>query len=62
VLTGINVRTLPVILTDFFTLERELDWHTAAAALTISVVPLLLLVGLFQRSIVRFNLASKQAD
>ena len=40
VLTGIDVRTLPVILTDFFTLEREVDWPTAAAALTISLVPL----------------------
>ena len=62
VLTGINVRTLPVILTDFFTLERELDWPTAAAALTISVVPLLLLVGLFQRSIVGFRLGTDDKD
>ncbi|HEY7969271.1 MAG TPA: ABC transporter permease subunit [Candidatus Limnocylindrales bacterium] len=62
VLTGINVRTLPVILTDFFTLERELDWPTAAAALTVSIVPMLLLVGLFQRSIVRFNLAGSDVD
>ena len=56
VLTGINVRTLPVILTDFFTLEREVDWPTAAAALTIALVPLLVLVSLFQRTIVRFRL------
>jgi len=57
VLTGIQVRTLPVILTDFFTLERELDWPTAAAALTISLVPLLVLVGLFHRFLERFSLA-----
>jgi multiple sugar transport system permease protein len=57
VLTGINVRTLPVVLTDFFTLERELDWPTAAAALTISLVPLLLLVALFHRFLERFSLA-----
>jgi multiple sugar transport system permease protein len=56
VVTGINVRTLPVVLTDFFTLERELDWPTAAAALTISLVPLLLLVGLFHRLLERFSL------
>jgi ABC-type glycerol-3-phosphate transport system permease component len=62
VLTGINVRTLPVILTDFFTLERELDWPTAAAALTISVVPLLLLIALFQRSLVRFSLTGGDMD
>ncbi|HEY8845893.1 MAG TPA: carbohydrate ABC transporter permease [Candidatus Limnocylindrales bacterium] len=57
VLTGINVRTLPVVLTDFFTLERELDWPTAAAALTISLVPLLMLVTLFHRFLERFSLA-----
>ena len=62
VLTGINVRTLPVILTDFFTLERELDWPTAAAALTISVVPLLLLVALLQRTLVRFSLTGGGMD
>lgn len=56
VLTGINVRTMPVVLTDFFTLERELDWPTAAAALTISVVPLLVLVGLSHRFLERFSL------
>lgn len=56
VLTGINVRTLPVVLTDFFTLERELDWPTAAAALTISLVPLLAVVALFHRFVERFSL------
>jgi multiple sugar transport system permease protein len=56
VVTGINVRTLPVVLTDFFTLERELDWPTAAAALTISLVPLLLVVGLSHRLLERFSL------
>jgi len=55
VLTGIEVRTLPVILTDFFTLEREVDWPTAAAAMTISVVPLLILVGLPFRLLERFS-------
>jgi ABC-type glycerol-3-phosphate transport system permease component len=58
VLTGINVRTMPVVLTDFFTLERELDWPTAAAALTISLVPLLFLVGLFHRLLERFSLTA----
>jgi ABC-type glycerol-3-phosphate transport system permease component len=57
VLTGIEVRTLPVILTDFFTLEREVDWPTAAAALTISLIPLLILVGLLHRVLERFSLA-----
>ena len=56
VLTGIDVRTLPVILTDFFTLEREVEWPTAAAALTISLVPLVILVGLLHRLLERFSL------
>ena len=59
VLTGINVRTLPVVLTDFFTLERELDWPTAAAALTISLVPVLILVGLLHRVLDQFNLVGR---
>jgi ABC-type glycerol-3-phosphate transport system permease component len=61
VLTGINVRTLPVVLTDFFTLERELDWPTAAAALSISLVPLLVLVALFHRFVERFSLAGGES-
>jgi ABC-type glycerol-3-phosphate transport system permease component len=61
VLTGINVRTLPVVLTDFFTLERELDWPTAAAALTISLVPLVVLVGLGHSFLERFRLADASA-
>jgi len=56
VLTGIDVRTLPVVLTDFFTLEREVDWPTAAAALTIALIPLIVLVGLFHRAVERFSL------
>ena len=56
VLTGIDVRTLPVILTDFFTLEREVEWPTGAAALTISLVPLVILVGLLHRPLERFSL------
>ncbi len=62
VLTGINVRTLPVVLTDFFTLERELDWPTAAAALTISLFPLLILITLFHRFLARFSLAGGVFD
>lgn len=57
VVTGIKVRTLPVVLTDFFTLERELDWPTAAAALMISLGPVVALVGFFHRLLERFTLA-----
>ena len=58
VLTGIDVRTLPVVLTDFFTLERELDWPTAAAALTIALIPVLVLVGVLNRLLDRFSLGA----
>jgi multiple sugar transport system permease protein len=62
VLTGIDVRTLPVVLTDFFTLERQVEWPTAAAALTISLVPLLVLVGLLHRLLERFSLTGESID
>ena len=62
VLTGIDVRTLPVVLTDFFTLERQVEWPTAAAALTISFVPLLVLVGLLHRLVERFSLTGESRD
>jgi multiple sugar transport system permease protein len=62
VLTGIHVRTLPVVLTDFFTLERQLEWPTAAAALTISLVPLLVLGGLMYRQLERFSLSADGSD
>ena len=62
VLTGINVRTLPVILTDFFTLEREVDWPTAAAALTISLVPLLILVAGLHGLLERFSLGGESTE
>src|SRR5206468_7878913 len=61
VLTGIHVRTLPVVLTDFFTLEREVDWPTAAAAVMISLAPLVALVGLLYRVVERFSLAGGSA-
>ena len=62
VLTGIDVRTLPLILTDFFTLEREVDWPTAAAALTISLLPVVILVGVFHRLLERFSLGGEAAE
>lgn len=62
VLTGIDVRTLPVVLTDFFTLERQVEWPTAAAALTISLVPLLVLVGLLHRFLESFSLTGDAYD
>ena len=47
VLTSGELKTLPVAMSDFFTFERELEWPTAAAALTISLAPVVVLVAVF---------------
>ncbi len=56
VLSGVAVKTLPVAMIDFFTFERGLDWPTAAAALVISLVPLLVLIAALHRILDRFTL------
>lgn len=56
VVAGVEVKTVPVAMVDFFTFERELDWPTAAAALIASLVPLLIVVAVFHRSLERFRL------
>jgi ABC-type glycerol-3-phosphate transport system permease component len=57
VLAGVEVKTLPVAMVDFFTFERELEWPTAAAALIISLVPLMVLVTVGHRLLDQFTLA-----
>lgn len=56
VLTSGEIKTVPVAMMDFFTFERELDWPTAAAALVISLVPVAILGGVFNRVLERFSL------
>ncbi len=51
-----HVRTIPIALIDFFTFERELEWSTAAAALTVSLFPVIVLVALAHRVLDRFSL------
>lgn len=58
VLTSGEIKTVPVAMSDFFTFERELEWPSAAAALTISLVPVALLVAFFHRALQRFSLQS----
>ena len=58
VVAGVDVKTVPVAMVDFFTFERELDWPTAAAALTVSVLPLVIVLAAFHRLIERFTLDS----
>ena len=59
VLTSGEIKTVPVAMMDFFTFERELDWPTAAAALVISLVPVAILGGVFQRVLERFSLDAR---
>jgi multiple sugar transport system permease protein len=58
VLTLSRIKTIPVAMSDFFTFERELEWPTAAAALIVSLVPLVLFVALAHRALERFSLGT----
>lgn len=51
-----HIRTIPIALIDFFTFERELEWSTAAAALTVSLVPAVALLAFAHRALERFSL------
>jgi ABC-type glycerol-3-phosphate transport system permease component len=51
-----NLKLLPVALVDVFVFERELEWPTAAAALSVSFVPLWLIVTLAFGWLERFSL------
>lgn len=58
VLTSGEIKTVPVAMSDFFTFERELEWPSAAAALTISLAPVAILVAVFHRALQRFSLTA----
>jgi multiple sugar transport system permease protein len=58
VLTLSRIKTIPVAMSDFFTFERELEWPTAAAALMVSLLPLVALVGLAHRALEQFSLGT----
>lgn len=58
VITTDHVRTIPIAMSDFFTFDRELEWPTAAAALTISLVPLAALAAASSRVRQRFFLGA----
>ena len=60
VLTLSKIKTIPVAMSDFFTFERELEWPTAAAALIVSLLPLVLFVALAHRALERFSLGPTQ--
>ncbi|MFL5801282.1 MAG: carbohydrate ABC transporter permease [Roseiflexaceae bacterium] len=60
VLTLSRIKTIPVAMSDFFTFERELEWPTAAAALIVSLLPLVLFVAMAHRALERFSLGPTQ--
>jgi ABC-type glycerol-3-phosphate transport system permease component len=60
VLSEGHVKTIPLLLTDFFKLEREIDWPSAAAVLITSLVPLAAFVIAVHRILERFNLTPSQ--
>ncbi len=57
-----QLKTVPVIINDFFTFEREPDWQTAAAALMAAFIPVMLVVASLFRLLERFNLGETRAD
>ena len=56
VLTATKAKTLPIGLTDFF-IDEYIEWNRLAAASTISIIPAIIFVVLFQRYLIRGMLA-----
>jgi multiple sugar transport system permease protein len=52
-----HVKTIPVALSDFYTYERELEWSNAAAAITVSLLPVAALALFAHRILERFSLS-----
>ena len=61
-LTLDHVKTIPVALSDFYTYERELEWSNAAAAVTLSLLPVAALVVLAHRILEKFTLTPISED
>jgi ABC-type glycerol-3-phosphate transport system permease component len=55
-LTSTEIKTIPVMMRDFFTLDREFDWPKVAAVLVISLIPVGLFVTAAHRSLEWFSL------
>ncbi len=51
-----RIRPLPVAMSSYLTFERDLEWPVAAAAITLSLIPLCLLVAAGHRLLQRFFL------
>jgi ABC-type glycerol-3-phosphate transport system permease component len=55
-LGGQSIQTVPAAMSDFYTFEREVEWSTAAAALIVSLLPLVLFTTLAHRFLEQFSL------
>ncbi|MHB8629767.1 MAG: carbohydrate ABC transporter permease [Aggregatilineales bacterium] len=56
VLSGTYIRVIPVMLRDFFSLERDFEWPAAAAVIIISLLPVSVFVAAAHRILERFSL------
>jgi multiple sugar transport system permease protein len=61
ILSETQIKTIPILMTDFFRLEREIDWQSAAAVLTVSLAPLLALLAVTHRLLDHFTLTAVQS-
>ena len=57
ILTGTQIKTIPVMMRDFFVLDREFEWPKVAAVLIISLIPVGLFVTVAHRSLEWFSLS-----
>jgi len=53
---AVRIKTIPMAIIDFFTFEREVEWSIAAAALIVSLVPVVAIVAVAHRILERFSL------
>lgn len=60
VLTSTRIRVLPVMMRDFFALEREFEWPVGAAVIVLSLLPVSILVIAAHRVFEQFTLVSAE--
>ena len=60
VLSTNQVRSIPMAMVDVFKWDRELEWPRVAAALSTSLLPLLILILAAQRLLERLSLIPSQ--
>ena len=57
ILTSTQIKTIPVMMRDFFVLDREFEWPKVAAVLIISLIPVGMFVTVAHRSLEWFSLS-----